>query len=293
MPQARRLDPYLALAVMALAVSWAAILIKLCRAPATAIAFWRLALAMLLVAPGALWTGGGVPLRRYGSALVAGFFLGLHLWTWIASLGLTTLASSMFLLTTQLILALLSSSLLLKEPPGRRVLAAVTLAVVGIVMIGGRHLTLEGHALTGDLLALASAALFVLYLLVGRRARQGIPVLPWLAVVYGAAAVTSGLAAASMGEPLLGHGARNWILFLALAVVPTIGGHGMANYAVRYVRVYVINLVVLAEPVLTLLWAFLLWRELPGQVEVVGGLLILAGGYLAIQEERRLQAAAG
>ena len=43
----QQIDPYLALAIMAVTASWSAIFIKLCDAPPAAIAFWRLALAAL------------------------------------------------------------------------------------------------------------------------------------------------------------------------------------------------------------------------------------------------------
>ena len=142
--------------------------------------------------------------------------------------------------------------------------------------------------LNGDLLALAAAALYVAYMIQGRRLRPKVPIFSYLTVLYASAAVTVGLPAVWLGQPF------GWVLMHGLGfcllrsrVVPTIFGHGMANYAVRYVRVYLVNIMVLVEPVLTLVWAYLLWRDRPSWVELVGGVLITAAGWLAILEERR------
>ena len=86
-----------------------------------------------------------------------------------------------------------------------------------------------------------------------------------------------------------GFDRSTWALLVLLALVPTVLGHGMANFAVRYVRLHLINIMILVEPVLTLLWAFLIWRLAPGPWEAGGGFLILIGGALAIDEERRRQ----
>ena len=286
-----RLDPYLALGVMALAVSCSAILIKLCEAPVTAIAFWRLLIGAAILLPPSLPVfvrhRHELTARSLLGASLAGVLLGLHLGAWVASLRFTSLAASMFLLTTQLVLGLVLSHLVLGEAAAGRVVGAVCLALLGAVFIGVRHVELDSAQFRGDMLALASAALYVFYMVVGRRVRPRVPILPYLVVVYTVAALTMAIAAGLSDERLLGFDARTWLLFIALAVIPTIFGHGMANYAVRYVRVYLVNLVLLLEPVLVLAWAFVLWRQLPEPFEIFGGFLILTGGALAVLEERR------
>lgn len=104
-----------------LSVSWAAIFIRLAAAPALSVAAWRLGLASIPVAAAALALRRRelLALRARERLLLvgAGFSLALHFGTWIASLRLTTVASSVALVTTQPVWVVLLSTVALH--PGR------------------------------------------------------------------------------------------------------------------------------------------------------------------------------
>lgn len=273
-------------------MSWAAVLIVLTRSSPSVVAFGRLALAALLLTPALLWPRVRSELwqarRRLGWALLAGALLGLHLLFWIASLRLTSVASSLFLLSTQAVMALLVSHTILREPVRPPGWGAVGLVTLGALVIGGGDLHLEG-ALSGDLLAVLAAAAFVAYLAVGRRARRGLSIFPWLLVVYGAASLVLVPYMALAGATLASPRTREIALFLALAAGPTILGHGLMNYAVRYLRIHVVQLVSLSEPFLALIWAWLILGTTVPAWAWPGGILVAVGCALAIREERRHQ----
>jgi drug/metabolite transporter (DMT)-like permease len=288
---AERLPPA-SLGVSLVAVSWAAVLIVLTRSSPSVVAFGRLAFAALLLSPALLWPRVRRELwharRRLGWALLAGALLGLHLLFWIASLRLTSVASSLFLLSTQAVMALLVSHTILREPVRRLGWAAVGLVTLGALVIGGGDLRLEG-ALGGDLLAVLAAAAFVAYLAVGRKARHGLSIFPWLLVVYGSASLVLVPYMAITGATLATPRARELLLFLALAAGPTILGHGLMNYAVRYLRIHVVQLVSLSEPFLALVWAWLILHTTVPAWAWPGGILVATGCAIAIWEERRHQ----
>lgn len=68
-------------------------------------------------------------------------------------------------------------------------------------------------------------------------------------------------------------------MFLALAAGPMMLGHTGVNWALRYVRAYVANIVLLGEPVgATLIaWALPQLHEIPSLSTIAGALLIGAG----------------
>jgi hypothetical protein len=89
--------PALVLVVALAAVSWSAILVRLCEAPALAIAFWRLLFATLATSLLALRRLGAGEVRRAlggGRAAAAGVLLAAHFASWIRSLELTRISSS-------------------------------------------------------------------------------------------------------------------------------------------------------------------------------------------------------
>ncbi len=276
----------LVLGVAVGAISFASILVRLCDAPSLGIAFWRILLSVLLLLPWGLAAGGAVTARTYALAAGAGLLLAIHFATWITSLALTSVASSVVIVTTQPAFTAALGPYFLKERPGRKGLAAVALALAGSAVLAGGDLELGGRALAGDLLALAGAVAASGYFMIGRRVREGIAFPRYLLVVNAAAAAALGAFAGVFRAPLRGYPAATWGWLLLMAVGPNLVGHGLLNWSVRRLRAFTVNMAVLGEPVLATLYAALLFREIPGAAFYAGAALIGAGIALAARGER-------
>lgn len=160
--------------------------------------------------------------------------------------------------------------------------AGAGIALSGIAMItAGDWKAGVGQELIGDVLALLGMVAFAVYLLAGRRLRQGVPTLVYVVPVYGVSALVLLLIAVVMSTPLIGYPALDWVIFLALAVVCTIGGHTLYNYSLAYVPASLVSVTLLGEPVLSSLFAWLLLSEVPSWFVLPGGILVLTGIYLA------------
>ncbi|HSJ25888.1 MAG TPA: DMT family transporter [Longimicrobiales bacterium] len=275
--------PVLALTVAVLAVSWAGPLVRFTEAPALVVAAWRLVLSVAFIALVLLVRGAPPPrlaVRDWLFAAASGVFLALHFWSWIASLDLTTVSSSVVLVSTQPVFVALLSGLVLGEVATRRQWLGILVAVGGAVVIAWGDFALGRDALLGDLLALAGAIFVSIYYVIGRRLRLLVDLWWYIGIIYGMAALV--LVAATLVMPdtsLSGHGRTDWLVFLALAAGPMMLGHTLVNYALRYVRAYVANLALLGEPVGATIIAWLLptIAEVPGPQTVIGGVLILGG----------------
>lgn len=255
-------------------------LVRFSDAHALTIAAWRLAFAVVIIAALRAFYGGTRPHgREWGAALVAGLFLALHFWSWNASVQLTTVASSVALVCMQPVFVAIFSAIFLKEHATRAQWTGILVAVAGAFVIAWGDWGLGPRALLGDALALLGAVLVSVYYVIGRRLRQRLDIWTYTGVVYGAAAVLLfGLALAS-GAELLHHPSREWGIFLALALLPTMLGHTGANYALAHYRAYMVNLAILGEPVIATLlaWALPGIRETPPLQTVIGGILIVGG----------------
>jgi RarD protein len=272
--------------VAVVAISWAAPLVRLATAPALAISAWRLVFSVAFIA-------GVMALRRAGgigwsglsrrdriAAVAAGAMLAGHFWSWIASVGYTTVASAVVLVSLQPFIVAVLSVVFLGERPSRIQWVGIVVAVMGAGIIGWGDLALGPRALLGDALAFLAAWLVAGYYVVGRRLRRRLDLWSYVAVVYGVAALLlSGAVALTPGVSFTGYPPGDWLVFLGLAAGPMMLGHTGVNYAIRYVPAYVANLVILGEPVLATLiaWHLPAIAEVPPIRTLVGGGVILVG----------------
>jgi drug/metabolite transporter (DMT)-like permease len=274
------MSPWVTLSVAVLFVSFGAILVRLAAAPPLAVSFYRVALASLLLLPFAArdartsWPALGN--RRRLLLLAAGLALALHFATWIASLSYTTVASSVLLVNTAPLFAIVLSRLFLHEKPSRTVLLAIPVALVGAGLIAFGDWTGSPGSLLGNGLAVAGAVTVALYQVIGRGLRDALPLNAYVLGVWGTAALVLAALARGFGVLLGGYPERTWLVFLALAVVPTLGGHGLVNKSLRSLPAPTVGLFLLGEPVIASLLAWLLFREVPGPWTLAGGAIVLA-----------------
>jgi drug/metabolite transporter (DMT)-like permease len=132
-------------------------------------------------------------------------------------------------------------------------------------------------------MALGASVTLAGYLVIGRRARRELSVATYAGVVYGIGGVLIGLFAVAAGASLLTFSQRDALVWLALVLAPTLAGHTVFNWALRYVSAAVVGVAMLGEPVVTTILAWVLLGESPGRAALIGGAAILAGVYLALR----------
>lgn len=269
------------------AVSTSAILVRFSQSSPVVLAAYRLVISAALLWPLALLPRGEprrlAPRERL-LALVSGAFLGAHYALWFASLNRTTVASSTVLVTIHPLLIVPASLVLWRERIGWVSLAGIALALAGGTMIGAGDFGLGREHLVGDLLAVLAAAAMGAHLMLGRALRERVSLFPYLAWVNSfGALVVLGYAWAG-GHLLWPMEPREWLIAAALALVPTLIGHTLFNWALRHTRASVVSVSILGEPVGATLLALLLFGERPGAWQAVGSLLILTGVYLFSKE---------
>lgn len=299
----------LVLLTAVLGISVSGPLARLADAAPLAIAIWRLTLALIVIGGMLLWTGGWTEWRTLskrdlGLACGAGVFLALHFWSWIASLGMTTIAASVLLVNLHPVVVVVGSALWLGERPTRRQVIGLLIALGGGAVIGlGDVLWQEGspslagvggmgsvlsdsptgaassRALLGNGLALLGAVTVGLYYVVGRSLRQRLSLWPYVGLVYGACLVALLVFAAIEGTTLSGFAPRDWMLFGGIALGPMLLGHTGFNWSLRYVPASVVSLAVLAEPVGAAVLAYLIpaIHETPSAAVLMGGAVVVAG----------------
>ena len=278
---------YGGLALGVTAVSTAAVLIRLADAPSLAVASYRLGIAALLLLPLSLALDrtrlltlpGRTKLLMCASALC----LALHFAFWIASLSHTSVASSVVIVTANPILVAIAAHVLLRESLTRSTAAGIGVGLAGGVVIAVGDWDLGDRRLYGDGLALLGAAAVAGYYIIGRDLRREMPVLAYVAPVYGLAAVVLLAFSGAAAVPLAGFSGETYVYLVLLALVPQLLGHSSLNWALGHLPATLVAVAVMAEPVGATLLAWAILDETPPVTAVAGGMLILFGVYLALR----------
>jgi drug/metabolite transporter (DMT)-like permease len=274
-------NPYLAVLVGVLAVSFSALFVRLTTAPALIIATYRLFFAFLFLAPYALFRYrtelATISWQQRGLAAGSGLCLALHLVTWFISLRYTSIASSVVLVTTQPVFVVIGSWIFFRERVSRLAMVGGVLALFGSFIIGAADFQIGREAFWGDMLALAAAVFVSGYLLIGRRLRGTVALPVYTFYTYGSSALALIIASVATGTPFAPYPARDWLIFMALAIVCTVIGHTVFNWVLRYVQASVVSVSVLGEPLGAILWASIFLREYPSLRQAVGACFIFGG----------------
>jgi drug/metabolite transporter (DMT)-like permease len=275
-----------------LATSTAAIFIRFAQGeglPSLVIAAGRLTLAALLLTPFALRAHRPelAALKRNDLILGAasGLFLAIHFATWIASLEYTSVLISVVFVSTSPLWVALLELVFLRVRLGALVWIGLVIALVGGVAIGiagDSAADIGSNPVLGGGLALAGAVTIAVYLVIGRKLRAKLSLLPYIWVVYSFAAAFLVAFVILAGLPLTGYAPDGLIWIVLLALVPQLVGHSSFNYALRYLPATFISIATQMEPIASAALALLIFREQPTAAQGVGSLAILAGVLLAI-----------
>ena len=285
------LNPYLAVLLAVICVSTSSIFVRLSTAHPMMIAFYRMGLSALFLAPLALNRSGRKELQEMNSrdiiaAIIAGLFLAVHFTVWNMSLEYTSVASSTVLVTMQPLFVVTLGYIFFKEKISTKSMAGAALALAGSILVGAADFQIGGKALLGDILAFSGAFFIAVYFLIGRQLRVKLSLFPYVFFVYGSAAAFLFIANLLAKIPFYPYPPLDWLWFLALTIIPTIGGHTVYNWALRYVKTIVVSVSILGELVGATILAFLIFREIPGGLQLLGDLIIITGLYIFLTASR-------
>ncbi len=251
------------------------------------------ALALLLIVPEAR---RGLALRQtpgkfWRSALVGAAYAAC-LTLFVLANRLTTAANTIFLQSTAPLYILILAPWLLKEPVRRRDIGFMLALGLGLVLffIGvDQPVATAPDPVRGNLLALVSGFCWALtvcgfrWLTAGPG--RGSPV---VAVVSGN--LTAFLVTLPFALPLGSHSPGEWSVLVYLGVFQIALAYVLVTSAITHIRALEAAMILLIEPALNPVWAWLVQGEVPGDWAMIGGAIILGATTVKTWAERRVEA---
>ncbi len=275
---------YLALIVGLLSIGFSGIFVRAADAPGTVTAFYRMAIAAIVVTIPFLWREKGqirrLPRSGLLLALLGGLLFALDLTFWATGIDLSGATKPTLMANTAPLWVGLGSLLLFKERLGPWFWVGLAIAMVGAAMVLGVDLLNAAEVGLGTLLGLLAAVFYGAYYLVTQRGRTSLSTLSYFWITTASAAVLLLLLNLSLGRPITGYDRSTVLYFLAIGLIVQLLGWFLINYAQGYLPASIVAPTLLAQPVITAIVAVMLLGETFTTGHIVGGLIVLTGVFI-------------
>lgn len=285
--QGEREQLALTAAVLAI-VAWGfgPLIVRAIDADAPAIVLWRTLLALPIATGVAYLTGGRLTWALLRQSYPTAVCFAFSMVTAFVSFRETSIANATLIPALQpaLILVIAARSFGERRAATEVIAAAAAFAGVFGVVVGG---DVGQRSTYGDLLAVANLFTFTGYFLLAKRIRVGdvhswsflaavfigvaTLVVPWSLLVSDSAGMTSG---------------TDWLLVVTLVMLPGMVGHGFMTWAHHYVDVSVTSILTLANPVISIAGAWVLFSEALTPIQIAGALAVLGALAVIVRRQR-------
>jgi len=275
---------FAALVVGALAMGISPIFVRLADVGPFASAFYRVALALpALYAWARLTDVAPAPGARPFPlpTILAGLAFAGDLFFWHLSIVTTSVANATFFATTAPIWVVVFGWLILRERADGKTLAGLALCVVGGAALLAQSLHLKPAGAIGDLYGLATGVFFGLYFLAVKAARGAMSA---ARVTLEATIITAAIlfvVALSLEPTILPHSVKGVAALFAMAWISHAGGQGLLSVALGRLPAPFSSLVIFLEAIAAAAFAYVFLGEPVSLVQGLGGVLILAGIFVA------------
>ena len=280
----------LAVAAAVVTWGWSNVAIKSVSVTGLVASFWRLWIAIP-----ALWlTALAMPAVRRDlgrpwllGSLVGGFLFGLHQVLFFTSLKETSVSDVSIIGSLQPVLVLFVAGPLFGEPIHGKAIAWSIVALLGTALVViGAHGS-PGWSAHGDLLACLNLFVFTTYFLTSKRIRRDVGATAYVTGMTTVAGfVVTGVClwtGQDLGSPRPG----DWPILVGIAMVSGTLGHVLMNWAHAHASAFVVSILLLGVPVLATTGAAVYLGEIPGLLQIVGGLLVLSSIAVIVLSTRR------
>ncbi|MDZ4707762.1 MAG: DMT family transporter [Saprospiraceae bacterium] len=268
----------LSLLAGAACISLSPIFTKLTGLPGLTSAFYRVFLAMLVLAPYIIYHKYYViPLRKAGLALICGLFFAMDLACWNKSLMITNTAIATVLGNLAPVWTGILLLLFRNERPTRFYWIGVSIALMGIICMIGWSQVIHLEFSTGSLLALAASVFYACYIVIAKFSRAGLGTMTFMFYSMLGYLMSAYVFTKLGGETLSGFSNYSWVMLILLALIPQLVGWLCVNHALGHLPSTEVSMVLLSQIVIASVLASFIFKESLSNTQMLGGLIVIAG----------------
>jgi drug/metabolite transporter (DMT)-like permease len=258
-------------------ISISAILVRLSRVDGIVSAFYRMAFALVCVAPAWIARKRKMDAGSAFLCLAGGLFFGLELACWNVSIGYLNATIPTILVNLSTVWVSVGAILVYRERSSAFHWLGMLVALLGVFALVGFRNILGLNLNAGTLLALAASLFLALYTLTVKRARAKADTVSILFFSLLGSFIPLSAMVWLKRLPLTGYPPETWICLAGLGVVVQVGGYCSINYVLKYLSATKVSLLTLLQPILTALLSVLVLKERLSPRVLLGGAIIMIG----------------
>ncbi len=265
---------FAALIVANVALAFGPWFVRMADVGPVAAGFWRVALAVPLLAAMA-WAGGARPVRLSGVLWamigVAGVSFAADLGSWHVGILHTSLANATLFGNSATLIYPVYGFVIARLWPTRTQGFALALAAAGAALLMGRSMQISADHVLGDLLCLLAGVLYTAYFIFMARVRETMAPLSALVLSTIAGVLPLLVFALALGETIW---PRDWTPLILLALVSQVIGQGLMIYALGKLSPLVVGLALLTQPVVAGAIGWIVYGETLGAPDFLGAAMV-------------------
>ncbi|MBP4141059.1 DMT family transporter [Flavobacterium sp. P4023] len=271
--------PRLALAIGILCISVFPILVKLNLTGGLISAFYRMAIAAMLLLPYVVITQK-FKLPRTSIlllAIVCGLLFASDVAVWNISIQESSATQATLLTNLSPVWVGVFSFLFLKNKPATNFWIGTLIAIFGMITLVGFEFFLNLNFNTAFLLAILSGVLYAVYMLVSKNILSEMDVVSFMMVTLLTSTLFLGIVCLILKEPFSGFSNLGWVVLFIQGIVCQLIAWLLISYATQNMRATRVSLSLLGQAVLATLLAWLFLDEKITFQMIIGGLILLFG----------------
>ena len=250
---------------------------------AVVIAFWRMAIASMI-----MWLYSFIvkqrPINKENVKyyILSGLFLALHFASFYTAVKLTSIANATLLGITAPMFTMLYERIFLKRRLKSIVFIGFVLAGTGSLIIVGPDIFYQDSSIIGKIFGLLAALFISMVYILASKLRESSNTVVYTKILYIYAAIFLLFISIISGDNVLSLTVAQFKWLFMLGIIPTILGHSLFYFSIKYTSPTVVASVPIGEPIIASILAWFLFSEKVPILTLIGGGLILFGVYFLV-----------
>ncbi|MBW3518972.1 DMT family transporter [Flavobacterium sp. NKUCC04_CG] len=272
-------QPRLALLIGIVCISIFPVLVRLNLVPSLSSAFYRMAIASVVLVPYAVFTK---QFKTYspklmGLMVLSGIIFGSDVAVWNIAIVGSSATQATLLTNLAPVWVGIGSYFILKIKPTTNFWWGTALALIGMVVLVGVDVFVELRFDQAFVFGVLSGVFYATYMLLSKRILEEVPVVTFMTFSLLASAVYLGIWCVIAEEPLTGFSNLGWGVLLIQGVVCQLLAWLLISFATKHMRATRVSLSLLSQALLASLLAWIFLHEEINAQMIVGGVIVLIG----------------
>ena len=215
--------------------------------------------------------------------IFAGVILAFHFIYFFEALKLTTIANATLFGTMAPLFSILYEQIIKQNKLHYKVYIGLGICLLGSILIHFDSIKLGYDHLMGNFYAIICSFLLAITYNLGKNVRKNISTYYYTRTLFSSASITLLCIMLFRDNNFFNYTYNEYLIFILLGIIPTIFGHGILSYSLKFFPTTIVISIPLGEPIVASFLGWLVFKETISSMVMICAFLVLGGLYFIIQ----------